>query len=169
MRTGACRAVFGGPRFRANDSSDRWGRDVGETGKPAGGWQSVIALGCLLAASVLSGCAAAVLAGAAGGAGVGAAAYVEGEHSQVHNAPLDRTWMATLDALKQMDIRVDTSNKDALGGDIVAKRADGTDVKIKEEPADTPNTTRVKIRIGVFGDQKASETMQSKIDANLHA
>jgi uncharacterized protein DUF3568 len=169
MRTGACRVVFSRPRFHANDLSNAGGKEVGETRKPAGGWQSVIAVGCLLAASVLSGCAAAVLAGAAGGAGVGAAADVEGEHSQVHNAPMDRTWMATLAALKQMDIRVDTSNKDALGGNIVAKRADGTDVKIKEEPADTPNTTRVKIRIGVFGDQEASETIQSKIDANLHA
>lgn len=133
-----------------------------------GPWQPVFGLGCLLAACVLSGCAAAVIAGAVGGAGVGTAAYVEGEHSQDHNATLDRTWVATLGALKQMDLHVDQSNKDALGGSIEAKRVDGTDVKIKEEPI-KGTTTRVRIRIGMFGDQQGSEAIQKQIDANLGA
>ncbi|HSB68664.1 MAG TPA: DUF3568 family protein [Candidatus Methylomirabilis sp.] len=136
--------------------------------KVRGGWQSVLGAGFFLAACVLSGCAAAVLAGAAGGAGVGTAAYIEGEDSRVHSASLDQTWTATLDALKQMNIRVDKSDKDALGGIVEAKRADGTDVKIKEEPADG-NTTRVKIRIGVFGDQNASEAIQDTIARILRA
>jgi hypothetical protein len=122
----------------------------------------------LLAACVLSGCAAAVLAGAAGGAGVGTAVYIEGEDTRFHNASLDRTWAATLDALNQMDIRVDKSDKDALGGNIEAKRADGTDVKVKEEPAEG-SATRVKIRIGVFGDQDGSEAIQDTIDRILGA
>lgn len=138
------------------------------TRKTLGGWHPVSGGGCLLAAWLLSGCAAAVLAGMAGGAGVGAAMYVEGEHSQVHKAALDRTWAATLEALKQMNLRVDRSNKDALGGTIEAKRADGTDVKIKEEPAER-STTRVRIRIGTFGDQQGSEAIQTQIDKNLGA
>lgn len=130
--------------------------------------QRVLGLGFFLAAGTLSGCAAAVLAGAAGGAGVGTAVYIEGEDSRVHGASLDQTWSATLDALKQMNIRVEKSDKDALGGTVEAKRADGTDVKIKEEPAEG-NTTRVKIRIGVFGDQDGSEAIQNKIDRSLGA
>ena len=125
-------------------------------------WQRVLGVGFFLAAGALSGCAAAVLAGAAGGAGAGTAAYIEGEDSRVHGASLDQTWTATLDALKQMNIRVEKSDKDALGGIVEAKRADGTDVKIKEEPAEG-NTTQVKIRIGVFGDQNASEAIQNTI------
>lgn len=125
-------------------------------------WQPALSAGFLLAACALSGCAAAVLAGAAGGAGVGTAVYIEGEDSRVHSANLDQTWTATLDALKQMNIQVEKSDKDALGGTVEAKRADGTDVKIKEEPAEG-NTTQVKIRIGVFGDQNASEAIQNSI------
>ena len=138
------------------------------TRKLRGGWQPVLGAGLLLAACVLSSCAAAVLAGAAGGAGVGTAAYIEGEDSRVHSANLDQTWTATLDVLKQMNIRVEKSHKDALGGIVEAKRADGTDVRIKEEPAEG-STTRVKIRIGVFGDQNASEAIQNSIDGSLGA
>ncbi len=136
--------------------------------KLQGRWQPVLGVGLLLAACVLSSCAAAVLAGAAGGAGVGTAVYIEGEDSRVHKANLDQTWTATLDALKQMNIRVEKSDKDALGGTVEAKRADGTDVKIKEEPAQG-NTTQVKIRVGVFGDQNASEAIQNAIAGILGA
>ena len=133
-----------------------------------GRWQPVICAGYFLVACLLSGCAAAVLAGAAAGAGVGTAAYVEGEHTQVHGAALDRTWAATLHALKQMNLQVDQSNRDALGGTIEAKRGDGTEVKIKEQPVEDART-RVAIRIGVFGDQQGSEAIQKRIDANLGA
>jgi citrate lyase gamma subunit len=132
------------------------------------GSQPVLGVGFFLAACILSGCAAAVLAGAAGGAGVGTAVYVAGEDSRVYSANLDQTWTATLDALKQMNIRVEKSDKDALGGTVEAKRADGTDVKIKEEPAEG-NTTQVKIRIGVFGDQNGSEAIQNTIAGFLGA
>jgi opacity protein-like surface antigen len=126
------------------------------------GQQAVLGVGLFLAACTLSSCAAAVLAGVAGGAGAGTAVYVEGEDSRVHRANLDQTWTATLDALKQMNIRVEKSDKDALGGTVEAKRADGTEVKIKEEPAEG-NSTQVKIRVGVFGDQNASEAIQNSI------
>jgi hypothetical protein len=131
-------------------------------------WQPIVGLGCLLAACLLSGCAAAVLAGAAAGAGVGTAVYVEGEHSQVHTAGLDRTWTATMATLQQMDLQVEQQQKDELGGNIEAKRVDGTSVTIKEEPVGTA-TTRVRIRVGTFGDQQASEAIQKRIDANLRA
>jgi uncharacterized lipoprotein len=118
-----------------------------------------------IVALALSGCVAAALTGVAAGAGVGTAAYVNGEHLQVHRASLDRTWNATLAALKQMNMRVETDTKDAAGGTITAKRADGTDIKITEEPAD--KNTRVKIRVGTFGDQKVSESIQQRIASNL--
>jgi uncharacterized lipoprotein len=131
-------------------------------------WPLVIGLVLLALSLNLSGCAAALLAGAAGGAAVGTAAYVEGEHSQVYNANPDRTWVATLAALKEMNIRVDNSNKDALGGNIEAKRADGTDVKIKEEPVEG-GKTQVKVRLGTFGDQAGSEAIQRRIATKLRA
>jgi hypothetical protein len=126
----------------------------------------VFAATVLLAAPHIAGCAAALLAGAAGGAAVGTAAYVNGEHSQVYNANADRTWQATMAALKDMNIRVDKSNKDGLGGTIEGERADGTNVTVKQEPAENGNT-QVKIRVGTFGDQAASEAIQQRIAARL--
>lgn len=139
------------------------GDGLGQSARP---W--ILALGLIVTATAMSGCGAALLAGAAGGAAVGGAAYVNGEHSQVHTADLDHTWTATLAALKQMNIRVDQSSKDALGGNINAQRADGTDVKIKEEPSGEGNT-QVKIRVGTFGDLTASEAIQDQIAARLRA
>jgi len=129
------------------------------------GCRALVALVLMAASLGLSGCVATLATGAVAGAGVGTAAYVEGESSQVHTASLDRTYRATLAALQQLNIRVEQDQKDGLGGTITAKRADGADVKITEEPVD--RNTRVKIRVGTFGDQKASEEIQQGISWNL--
>lgn len=113
-----------------------------------------------------TGCAAALLVGAVGGAAVGTAAYVNGEHSQVYSTSLDRTWTATLAALEDMNIRVESSTKDGVGGTIDAERADGKDVTIEEE-AQEGGHTEVRIRIGTFGDRAASEAIQERIAARL--
>jgi hypothetical protein len=122
----------------------------------------------LLAGPILSGCGAALVAGAVAGAALGTAAYVNGEHIQVYNANLDRTWAATMTALKDMNISVDKSTKDGLGGTIEGERADGTDVKITQEPTENGNT-QVKIRVGTFGDQAESEAIQRRIADRLRA
>lgn len=127
------------------------------------GWRKVLAVGAILWVPALSGCAAALIGA---GAGAGTVAYIQGEHSQIHKGAYEKAWSATLTALKQMDIRVVKTEKDALGGTITARRADDTSVSIKEEPVGT-DSTRVKIRIGMFGDQAASESIQARIDSNL--
>lgn len=129
------------------------------------GWRKVLAVGAILWVPALSGCAAALI-GAGAGAGAGTVAYIQGEHSQIHKGAYEKAWSATLTALKQMDIRVVKTEKDALGGTITARRADDTSVTIKEEPVGT-DSTRVRIRIGMFGDQVASESIQARIDSNL--
>ena len=122
----------------------------------------------LVAGPILSGCGAAVVAGAVAGAALGTAAYVNGEHTQVYNANLDRTWAATMAALKDMNISVEKSTKDGLGATIEGERADGTDVKIKQEPAENGHT-QVKVRVGTFGDQAESEAIQRRIADRLRA
>jgi len=117
----------------------------------------------MLLGPLLNGCAA-VLIGT--GAGAGTVAYIQGEHSQVHSAGYERVWSAALNSLKQMDIRVIKSEKDALGGTITARRADDTAVNIKVEPTGSETTT-VKVRIGTFGDRPASETIQARIASGL--
>jgi uncharacterized lipoprotein len=123
---------------------------------------ALVALALVLSPS-LSGCVA-LVAGA--GAGAGTVAYIKGEHSQVHGAAYERVWAATQNALKQMNIRVAKSEKDALGGIIEARRADDTAVDIKVEPVGS-DAARVKIRIGMFGDKAASEAIQARIAVGL--
>ncbi len=113
----------------------------------------------------IQGCAV-LLVGAGAGAGAGAVAYVKGELQSTYAASLDRTWNATLVALKEMNITVQKEKKDSLGGDIEAVRADGTSVKIAVAPAGQ-GTTTVKIRIGILGDRDGSETINRRIAQHL--
>jgi hypothetical protein len=121
--------------------------------------------GIILLLPLLAGCPV-VLVGAGAGAGVGTVAYVRGEHSQVHAAQYEKVWSAAVNALNQMNIRVIKTEKDSLGGTITARRADDTSVAVKVEPTGTDNAT-VRIRVGMFGDQAASEAIQARIAAAL--
>jgi len=75
-------------------------------------------------------------------------------------------WSATTTALKQLQIPVDKTTKDGLGGEIAAHRADNTTVMLKVEP-DGENPTIVKVRIGTFGDKADSEVIQARISSLL--
>jgi uncharacterized lipoprotein len=103
-----------------------------------------------------------VLLGAGVGAGAGTVAYIQGEHSQVHAGDYERVWSAAVGALNQMNIKVIKTEKDALSGMISARRADDTSVTVKVEPTGA-DTTTVKIRVGMFGDRAASESIQARI------
>jgi len=102
----------------------------------------------------------------AAGAGAGAVAYVKGELKTTYAASLNRTWEATLSALKDLRINVYSSKKDAIEGSIEATKADGTKVKIALEPAG-PDTTSVKIRVGIFGDEETSRVINRQIASKL--
>ena len=128
-------------------------------------WQVCLGGLILLLLPVLGGCAL-MLVGAGAGAGAGTVAYIQGEHSQVHAGNYERVWSATLAALGQMNIRVIKTEKDALSGTITARRADDTSVTVKVEPTGA-DTTTVKIRVGMFGDRAASESIQARIVSSL--
>ncbi len=104
--------------------------------------------------------------GAGAGAGAATVAYVKGELRTTYAASLNRTWEATLSALKDLPINVYSSKKDATEGDIEATKADGTKVKINLEPAG-PDTTSVRIRVGMFGDEEASRVINRQIASKL--
>ena len=104
--------------------------------------------------------------GAGAGAGAATVAYVKGELRTTYAASLNRTWEATLSALKDLRININSSKKDATEGDIEATKADGTKVKINLEPAG-PDTTTVRIRVGMFGDEEASRVINRQIAPKL--
>ncbi len=104
--------------------------------------------------------------GAGAGAGAGTVAYVKGELRTTYASSLDRTWGATVSALRDLDIRVVSSHRDETKGEIEARQSDDTKVKIAMEPSG-PNTTLVKIRVGMFGDNAVSRAINRKIASRL--
>jgi hypothetical protein len=114
---------------------------------------------------VLQGCTLLAL-GTGAAAGAGAVAYMKGELRVTYTAPLDRTWEATLGALDDLHYGVMSSQKSESGGEIEAKRVGEDKVSINVSISG-PGTTLVAIRVGIFGDEAISRTIQGKITARL--
>ncbi len=132
-------------------------------GRGAGRWGQCGAL--LFLVPLLGGCWLGLVAVGAGAA-VGTVSYVHGEHSQVHAGSFERVWSATNTALRQLQIQIDRTTKDGLGGQIEAHRTDKTAVTVKLEP-NGEHATIVRIRIGTFGDKAESEAIQARIASLL--
>ncbi len=114
---------------------------------------------------MLQGCVLlAVGAGAAVGAGT--VAYIKGELQITYATHFDQTYQATQDALGDLDYRILSTQKDATEGEIEAKRVGGESVKVKLSVSGR-GTTLVKIRVGIFGDEAASRTIERKIASRL--
>ncbi|MSU60883.1 MAG: DUF3568 family protein [Pedosphaera sp.] len=120
----------------------------------------------LLGASLLAatGCAAVLVGGVA--AGAGAVAYVRGELKSVEAAPLEKTWTATLAAVKQLEFAITDRSKDGLSAKLSA-RGSG-DRRIQVELAKSgEKMTEVRIRVGVFGNETLSRQILEKIKSRL--
>lgn len=130
------------------------------------GWlRSVGPLLLLAMAGALQGCALVLIGGgvAAGGAGV---AYAKGEVEQVHAAPYDKVWDATLRALRTLNIRVTDTQKDQISAKATGVKSDGTAVVVTVLPV-TKDSTSVRVRVGNFGDRPDSERIQGQIAVAL--
>lgn len=111
----------------------------------------------------LQGCAL-VVGAAAGGAGV---AYLKGEAKKIYDAPIERVYKATLTAVRDdLGLIVYESHLAGMEGEINSRRWDDKKVKI-DLKALTERTTRVKIRVGTWGDEEYSGLIFSKIDKRL--
>ena len=114
---------------------------------------------------MLQGCMLLAL-GTGAAAGAGAVAYIKGELRVTYTAPLDRTWEATLGALDDLGYGILTSQKGESGGEIEAKKV-GQDKVTVGLLISGPGTTLVTIRVGIFGDEEVSRTIQGKITSRL--
>jgi uncharacterized lipoprotein len=133
--------------------------------RPSTWLQRVGPIVLLLMAGALQGCPLIILGGGAAGGGA-AVAYAKGELEQVHAAPYDRVWDATLRALRTLNIAVSDTQKDQISAKAVGARADGTAVVVSVLPV-TKDSTSVRVRIGNFGDRPASERIQGQIAVML--
>lgn len=116
-------------------------------------------------ALMLYGCAYLVAAGTGAAIGAGTYAYLRGELCIDYPYAYDAVWDATLKALEDCGIAVYQKEKDALEGQIKGKRATGGEVVVKLQNKGT--STLVRIRVGLFGDEKASLMIKEKIDRRL--
>ncbi|MHC4204658.1 MAG: DUF3568 family protein [Planctomycetota bacterium] len=112
---------------------------------------------------LLQGCVvAAVGLGAAG-----TIAYVRGDLQAVESESIDEVYKATLKALEELELLPTRKTKDALGAEIVTYDAQDKKITIKlKSTAD--ETTKLSIRIGVFGSETKSRLLYQKIRDNLH-
>jgi hypothetical protein len=99
---------------------------------------------------------------AAAAVGAGAYYYVKGDLKRNYEAPMDKTWDATVKALETLKINVESQQHDALSGVIKGKLADGKSytVNVKRLGEDL---TEVGVRVGTFGDRERAETIHEKI------
>lgn len=95
-------------------------------------------------------------------AGVGGYKYHNGVLTVIYEAPFMETWEGCLKAVDEMGLRLIKSAHDLTSGTIEAKRADGKPIRIKVKYKSS-NETKVAIRVGIFGDEEASNVIKEKI------
>lgn len=125
-----------------------------------------VALGGAAAALAIlassSGCLA-VAAGAGAGATV---AYVRGDLDTTLGADLDRADRAVNNALLQLQFAKISENHDAFHADVIARTAADKKIELHMEKL-ANDATKLKIRVGTFGDDALQMTMLDRIKANL--
>ncbi len=103
---------------------------------------------------------------AAAAVGAGTYYYIKGDLKRNYEAPMDKTWDATVKALEALKINVESKQHDALTGVINGKLADGKSLSLNLKRINE-STTEVGVRIGTFGDRERSEAIHDKILSSL--
>ena len=111
---------------------------------------------------LLAGCAALVVFGAGTATGVAGYKYYKGTLNVIFQAPYMETWNASLEALKQMDIKVERSDHSLVKGKIQAKNTDQESVTISVKYK-SEKETEIVIRVGFWGDKDVSMAIKERI------
>ena len=119
----------------------------------------------LLLCFFFTGCAPAVFIGGAV-AGIGGYKYYEGALSVIYQASYDKTWNASIKALEDMEYRIEEKTQKLGSGNISTTGDNKTRVKISVKYV-TQEETEVTIRVGIFGDESASNVIKDKIGSVL--
>jgi hypothetical protein len=114
---------------------------------------------------ILSGCATTAVGGGASTM-AGTYSYVTRELEVVYGIPLADIWPRTLAAVESLQLHIDQQHIDGLGGDITARRADGTPVRVELRNVGD-HSTGISVRIGFFGDREQSERIHRTIRQQL--
>lgn len=114
-----------------------------------------------LAVVIQSGCVVAAV-----GAGAGAVAYIRGDLEATLESSLNAAAKATDRAIGQLEFAKVSDRKDALTANYVARTAQDKKIEIILTKVGD-KVTKVRIRVGVFGDEAVSLAILEKIKAGL--
>ena len=103
-----------------------------------------------------------ILGGAAAAVGVGTYAYIKGDLKRNYEAPIDKAWDATVTAVEELKMPIESKQHDAFSGTIKGNMADGKSFVINLKRLGE-TSTEIGIRIGTFGDRQKSEAIHDKI------
>jgi hypothetical protein len=103
---------------------------------------------------------------AAVGAGAGTVAYVRGDLETVEAKDIDAVYKATEKAMSGLGLNVSKKTKDAMSAVIVARGSQDEKITIKLG-ATSEGTTKLSIRVGLFGDETKSRLIYEKIKKGL--
>ena len=122
----------------------------------------VVTLALGLSVAGLTGCFAVVAAGAAG-TGV---AWYRGQLEANLDQNIDAVFTASQKALRQLEFANISNQKSSVDAQLVARTALDKKVEVRLEKV-TDRSTKVIIRVGVFGDETLSMSILDKIKAAL--
>ena len=124
---------------------------------------SLVASALLLTAlAVTSGCVA-VVAGAGAGAAV---AYVRGDLDTTLDASFAKSVRAVEKTIAQLKYTKISDHQDALQATLIARNAADQKIELYLEKL-TDDATKLKIRVGTFGEEALQNEILAKIKSNL--
>ena len=121
-------------------------------------------LSALLGMSLLVSISGCVTTGVGGGPNVTAGTYYyfTRELEVIYGIPLADVWPRALAAIESLQLHIDVQRIDGLGGEIQARRPDGTNVQVDLKPTGD-HSTSISVRVGFWGDREMSERVQRAI------
>jgi len=114
---------------------------------------------------LLNGCAALLLGGAAG---AGTIAYIRGELKSTETMSLNQAWTISEHAVRELGYTVTYREKDAVNAKLVSRDANDKRIEINLSRV-SEETTEVKIRVGVFGNENLSRLVLDKMRSLAYA
>lgn len=136
-------------------------------------WHKRIIILAYLVFSVVSGtgCIAAVVGGAAAAGGLGYA-YYNGLLERNYIGPIQQVFLSTKKALESLRLPISQETIEISKAHLESKTSDGGRIRIWLEPVQgksttTSLTTKVSIRVDLFGDREISRLIFDEIDKQL--
>lgn len=91
---------------------------------------------------------------------------VVGELEAIEQATLDQSWDASLTAMERLGFVVSQRDRSDVEARILAHTQGGREVRIRISK-DTTMLSRIRIRVGTFGDESLSRLILERIETHL--